>query len=92
MAVETGSCGYGFDGRYDFVIINAFPADPKPMPVSRGELLRQLFPDIEPCVAAERRRWERTIDHADSSLLELDITDPDLSLYCPIVDGKIVGN
>lgn len=79
-----------FDGKYDFAIISVSPAVPKPMPVSRGELLRQLFPDVEAYVAAERRRWELTIQHADNSLLELDITDPNLSLYYPIIDGKIV--
>lgn len=79
------------DGKYDFVIINVSPATPKPMPVSRGELIRQLFPDVEAYVAGERRRWELTIDHADSSLLELDITDPNLSLYYPLIDGRAVG-
>lgn len=81
---------HSFDGEYDFVIISVSPANPKPMPVSRGELLRQLFPDVEAYVAAERRRWELTIGHADTSLLELDLTDPNLSLYYPIINGRIV--
>lgn len=79
-----------FDSKYDFAIISVSPATPKPMPVSRGALIRRLFPDIEAYVVAERRRWELTIDHADSSLLELDITDPNLSIYYPILDGRII--
>lgn len=79
-----------FNGNYDFVIINVSPANPKPMPVPRGELIKQLFPDIEAYTAGERRRWELTINHSDANLLELDITDPNLSIYCPIIDGKIV--
>lgn len=77
-----------FNGNYDFVIINVSPANPKPMP--RGELIKQLFPDIEAYTAGERRRWELTINHSDANLLELDITDPNLSIYYPIIDGKIV--
>src|SRR5690606_40427540 len=54
-----------FNGNYDFLIINVSPANPKPMPVSRGELIKQLFPDIEAYTASERRRWELTINHSD---------------------------
>lgn len=79
-----------FGGNYDFVIVNVSPANPKPMPQSRGELIQKLFPDIEAYTAGERRRWELTIDHADTSLLEVDLTDPNLSIYYPIVNGKVV--
>jgi len=74
---------------YDFVIISVSPANPKSLGLSRGELIRKLFPDIEAYVAGERRRWELTVDHWDTSLLEVDITDPNVSLYYPLIDGKV---
>ena len=79
-----------FGGNYDFVIVNVSPAEAKPMPVSRGELIKQLFPDIEAYVAGEKRRWELTVDHADTSLVEVDIDDPNPSVYYPIIDGRVV--
>ena len=48
---------------YDFVIISVSPAKPKPLGLSRGELIRKLFPDIETYVAGEKRRRELTTDH-----------------------------
>jgi hypothetical protein len=79
-----------FGGNYDFVIVSVSPAKAKPFPVSRGELIQQLFPDIEAYTAGERRRWELTIDHADTSLLEIDLEDPNASVYYPIVNGRVV--
>ncbi|MBL8256785.1 MAG: hypothetical protein JNJ62_09305 [Pseudoxanthomonas mexicana] len=79
-----------FDGKYDFVIVSVSPADVKPYPVSRGELIKQLFPDIEAYVAGERRRWELTVDHADSSLVEIDLNEETPSVYYPLINGKIV--
>lgn len=75
---------------YDFVIISVSPANPKPLGLSRGELIRKLFPDTEAYVAGEKRRWELTIDHWDTSLLEIDVTDPNISVYYPLIDGKVV--
>lgn len=79
-----------FNGDYDFVIVSVSPAQAKPYPISRGELIQQLFPDIEAYVAGEKRRWELTINHADSSLLELDLSDPNVGIYYPIVNGRVV--
>ena len=75
---------------YDFVIISVSPNKPKPLGKSRGELIKELFPDIEAYVAGEKRRWEITVDHYDTSLLEIDITDPNPSVYYPIINGKVV--
>jgi len=76
--------------HYDFVIISVSPANPKPLGLSRGELIQKLFPDIEAYVAGEKKRWELTIDHWDTSLLEIDIDGANPSVYYPIIDGKIV--
>ncbi|MBO9718090.1 MAG: hypothetical protein J7507_15130 [Pseudoxanthomonas sp.] len=75
---------------YDFVIISVSPAKPKPLGLSRGELIRKLFPDIEAYVAGEKHRWELTVDHWDTSLLEIDIDDPNPSVYYPLIDGRTV--
>lgn len=79
-----------FNGDYDFVIVSVSPANPKPYPISRGELIKQLFPDIEAYVAGERRRWELTVNHADSSLVEIDLNEETPSVYYPLINGKIV--
>lgn len=75
---------------YDFVIISVSPAESRSLGVSRGELIQRLFPDLDAYVAGEKRRWELTVDHYDTSLLEIDITDPNVSIYYPLVDGKVV--
>jgi len=75
---------------YDFVIISVSPAEPKPLGLSRGELIRKLFPDIEAYVAGEKHRWELTTDHWDTSLLEINVDDPNPSVYYPLIDGKTV--
>ena len=75
---------------YDFVIINVSPAETRSLGLSRGELIRKLFPDLAAYVAGEKRRWELTVDHYDTSLLEIDITDPNASVYFPIIDGKVI--
>lgn len=75
---------------YDFVIISVSPADPKPLGLSRGELIKKLFPDTEAYVAGEKKRWELTVDHWDTGLLEINVDEPNPSVYYPIIDGKIV--
>lgn len=79
-----------FNGDYDFAIINVSPVKPKPMPLSRGELIKKLFPDIEAYVAGEKRRWELTVNHSDTNLVEINIDEENPSVYYPIIDGKLV--
>lgn len=79
-----------FGGNYDFVIVSVSPAEAKPYPISRGELIKQLFPDIEAYVAGEKRRWELTTDHADTSLVEINLDEETPSVYYPLINGKIV--
>ncbi|MCD9029555.1 hypothetical protein LDO26_15280 [Luteimonas sp. BDR2-5] len=79
-----------FNGDYDFAIVNVSPAEPRSLGISRGELIQRLFPDIEAYVAGEKRRWELTVNHADTSLVEVDITEETPSVYYPIIDGRIV--
>ena len=71
---------------WDFVIINVSPPEgegPK-LGMTRAEVLRKLFPDIEDYVKGERRRWELTVNHWDEDLVELDVTREPLSVYYPL--------
>lgn len=72
---------------WDFAIINVSPP-PDQAPknqLPRGELIKQLFPDIEDYVRGERERWALTIDHWDESFVELDWNEQPFSLYYPII-------
>lgn len=77
---------------WDFAIINVAPAPSKApkAKLQRGQVIKQLFPDIEAYVAGERHRWELTVDHWDEGLLEIDVATDTPSVYYPIIDGKIV--
>ncbi len=75
---------------WDIAIINISPpADAAPkLGITRGELIKQLFPDQEDYVKGERARWALTIDHWDESFVEIDINEEPFSLYYPIVPQK----
>jgi hypothetical protein len=75
---------------WDIAIVSVSPpAESKPKdPLSRGELIKQLFPDLEDYVKGERARWALTIDHWDEKLVELDINEEPFSVYYPIVPAK----
>jgi len=69
---------------WDFMIVITTPAPgkgPKPT-LTRGELIRSLFKDIDDYVKGEKARWALTVEHWDDSLLELD-PDRNFSLYEP---------
>lgn len=71
---------------WDFVIINVSPPEgqgPK-LGMTRAELIRKLFPDIEDYVKGERQRWALTVNHWDEDLIELDVTRNPLSVYYPL--------
>ena len=71
---------------WDFVIINVSPPEgqgPK-LGMTRAEVIRKLFPDIEDYVKGERQRWALTVNHWDEELIELDVTRDPLSVYYPL--------
>jgi hypothetical protein len=71
---------------WDFVIINVSPpeADTPKLGMTRAEVIRKLFPDIEDYVKGERQRWALTVNHWDEDLVELDVTKEPLSVYYPL--------
>ncbi len=71
---------------WDFVIINISPPEgqgPK-LGMTRAEVIRKLFPDIEDYVRGERQRWALTVNHWDEELVEIDVTREPLSVYYPL--------
>ena len=71
---------------WDFVIINISPPEgegPK-LNMTRAEVIRKLFPDIEDYVKGERQRWALTVNHWDEDLVEIDVTRDPLSVYYPL--------
>jgi hypothetical protein len=69
---------------YDFVIINISPAEGPKLGMTRAEVIRKLFPDIEDYVKGERQRWALTVNHWDEELIEIDVTRDPLSVYYPL--------
>jgi len=69
---------------YDFaIVIVSPPAEKKPKAeLTRSQLIRKLFPDIEDYVKGEKARWSLTLAHWDESWTEVDI-DNHPSLYQP---------
>ncbi|MBS0364831.1 MAG: hypothetical protein JSR67_03290 [Proteobacteria bacterium] len=71
---------------WDFVIINVSPPEartPK-LGLTRGQLIRKLFPNVEDYVKGERQRWALTVNHWDEDLMELDVKREPLSVYYPL--------
>ncbi len=69
---------------WDFAIIIVTPPagkGPKPT-MTRGQLIRSLFPDLEAYVKGEKERWGMTTAHWDERWTEIDV-DKNPSLYYP---------
>lgn len=71
---------------WDFVIVNVSPSDghaPK-LGLTRAELIRKFFPDVEDYVRGERQRWALTIVCQEGELAEIDMTRDPVSVYYPL--------
>jgi hypothetical protein len=85
------ACGAHAKGQpWDFAIINVSPPaeQGRSLDISRAELIRKLFPNLQDYVDGERKRWTLTIDHWDEEFVELDVNREPLSLYEPIDPPK----
>jgi hypothetical protein len=70
---------------WDFEIISVSPPDgqaPK-LGMTRAEVIRKLFPDIEDYVKGERQRWALTLVCQEGDLVEIDTARDPVSLYYP---------
>ncbi len=71
---------------WDFVIVSISPPDgqvPK-LGMTRAEVIRKLFPDIEDYVRGERQRWALTVVCQEGELAEIDMTRDPVSVYYPL--------
>lgn len=72
---------------YDFVIVNigAPPAQGRKMPITRGALIKRLFPDLDAYAAGERQRWAMTTAHWDQNVIEVDLKATHPGVYYPML-------
>lgn len=75
---------------YDFVIVNygAPPAAGKKMPITRGELIARLFPDLDAYAKGESARWAMTTSHWDQNVVEVDLNAAHPGVYYPVLPGR----
>jgi hypothetical protein len=65
------------------IIIVAPPPEKRPKPeMTRAQLIRHVYPDLDEYVKGERARWAMTLEHWDEQWVEVDI-DKNPSLYYP---------
>jgi hypothetical protein len=71
---------------WDFVIITISPPAGKgpTLGMTRAELIRKLFPDVEDYVRGERQRWALTLRCQEGDLVQIDTARDPLSLYYPL--------
>ncbi len=83
------SGSHALSPAWDFAIIIVSPpkGQRKPLPLTRPQLIRKLFPNLEEYVAGEKARWALTESHWDEVLLELDPQEVPFSVYAPVNGG-----
>ena len=65
------------------IVIVAPPPEKTPKPeMTRGQLIRHLFPDLDEYVKGERARWAMTLEHWDEEWVAIDM-EKNPSLYYP---------
>jgi len=72
---------------WDIAIVIVIPpaGQRKKAELTRGQLIRKLYPDLEDYVKAERQRWALTLEQWNESWVEVDI-EKNPSLYYPKPD------
>lgn len=72
---------------WDIAIVIVIPpaAKRKKAELTRSELIRKLYPDLDDYVKGERQRWALTVEQWNESWIEVDI-DKNPSLYYPKPD------
>jgi hypothetical protein len=81
------NASHALEPSYDFVIINigAPPAQAKKMPMTRGQLIKKLFPDLGAYTEGERERWRMTTAHWDQNVIEVNLEAAHPGVYYPIL-------
>lgn len=78
------SGSHAIQPAWDFAVVTVGAAQAKKLPLTRPELIRKLFPDLNAYTEGEKQRWALTIGHWDEKLVELDPHEEPFSVYWPI--------
>ena len=72
---------------WDYMIINILPApsQPKKPGLSRAEIIRTVFPDLDAYTAGEKSRWAMTVGHWDQDIMEVDLNAAHPGVYYPML-------
>jgi hypothetical protein len=72
---------------WDIAIVIVLPpaGQRKKSELTRAQLMRQLYPDLDEFVKEEKQRWALTLEHWDERWVEVDI-EKNPSLYYPNPD------
>jgi hypothetical protein len=78
---------HSIEPSWDFMIINISPppSQAKKLPLTRGEVIKKLFPDLDAYAAGEASRWAMTVGHWDQSVIEVDLKAAHPGVYYPII-------
>jgi hypothetical protein len=81
--------GHALAPAWDFMIINISPpaSKAKKLAKTRGQVIQQLFPDLDAYTAGEKARWALTESHWDQSVTEIDLDAKHPGVYYPIIPG-----
>jgi len=84
------NAGHSIEPSWDFMIVSISPppGSVKPLEKTRGEIIQELYPDIDAYVAGEKKRWELTVSHWDQDVVEIDLTAEHPGVYYPILPKK----
>jgi hypothetical protein len=72
---------------WDIAIVIVLPpaGQRKKSELTRAQLMRQIYPDLDEFVKEEKQRWALTLEHWDERWVEVDI-EKNPSLYYPNLD------
>ena len=72
---------------YDFLVVNYYPAPNRARrpDLTRGEIIKKLFPNIDAYVSGEKSRWGLIVSHWDEQVTEVDLKAQHPGVYYPIL-------
>lgn len=84
------NASHAIQPAFDFAIVNisAPPKANKRMPITRGEVIQKLYPDLDAYTAGERQRWALTRSHWDQDVVEVDLKAANPGVYYPILPAE----
>lgn len=83
--------GHALEPDWDFMIINVSPspkAKEKSRDMTRGQIIKKLYPNIQEYYEGEKARWALTAKHWDLDMVEVDLKAKHPGVYWPIIPGE----